>query len=1119
MRRTWLACMLTLMGWSAVLADTETLPAGTVLDRLEVVPAQIAFKSPFDYAQLVVTGVTASGERIDVTRMVERRIPELLTATTGGLVRPRGNGQAKLSLSLAGKSVEIPVEVKLPDQPIEVSFVRDVMPVLSKLGCNAGTCHGGQAGKNGFKLSLRGYDPEFDHLALTDDHEGRRFNRAAPDQSLMLLKPAGVVPHVGGMLMRQGEPAYEVLRAWIAQGAKLDLKAPRVTKIDIFPKNPVLPLPGAKQQMRIVATYADGQERDVSAEAFIESSSTETALVDKLGLATAVRRGEAALLARFEGVYTATTLIVMGDRSGYVWQPAPQHNAIDQLVDEKLKSMKLLPSELCTDTEFVRRLYLDLTGLPPTAEDVRAFVADPRPSREKRDALIDRLVGSADYVEHWTNKWADLLQVNRKFLGEPGAKALREWIRKALAENLPYDLFAYRILTASGSTIENPPAAYFKILRTPGDAMENTTQLFLAIRFNCNKCHDHPFERWTQDNYYHLAAYFSQVERREDPKYRNQKIGGTAVEGATPLVEVIADAKAGEVTHERTGKTTPPEFPFTHAALPAKDAPRREQLAKWITAKENPYFARSYVNRLWSYLLGVGLIEPVDDIRAGNPPTNPALLDWLTNEFVNSGFNVQHIVKTICKSRTYQLSIKTNRWNEGDEVNYSHALARRLPAEVLYDAIHRVTGSVSKLPGLPAGARAAQLLDSNVEIPSAFLDVFGKPPRESACECERGSGMMLGPVLNLVNGPIVADALADPANRLNHLVDTIADDGKLADEIFLAVLNRLPTATEKDAAIRALRSGGASHAKLMLEYYQRVDAFHAYEQELIRKQPEWEQSIRQAASHWSWLKPSSAVSQKGATMTIHSDHSITVTGKNAAPDLYAVTLELPEAKISGLRLEALADAKLPAKGPGRAPNGNFVVNEVKVAVQPPPVEFVFFGHKFKAQPAAGTPLALQNAQATFSQDGYSITQAIDNNPDSGWAIVPQTGKTHAAAFEFKTSLQARKGDRLVVTIDQRYPGGAHNLGKFRWSATTSAPPLKLAGPPERIVAIVGKKPSERTPQEQDELSAYHQVQDPELARRRGEMERHPKPPRDPRHVGAQDLAWALINSPEFLFNH
>ena len=604
----------------------EKLLDGAKVAKLDVRPTKVELNGPFAYSQLLVTATLDNGETADVTRVAKIATPKGVAATAG-LVRPTADGSGEIAISIGGKSVKVPVNVAgfKADKPI--SFVTDVQPVLGKLGCNAGTCHGAQAGKNGFKLSLRGYDPIYDFRALTDDLEGRRFNRAAPEKSLMLMKPAGAVPHQGGVVMQSGDPNYELVRRWISQGVKLDLDAVRVKSIDVFPKNPIVAHIGQKQQFAVIASYTDGRVRDVTAEAFIESSNTEVATVDKTALVTTARRGEATMLARYEGAYAASTVVVMGDRTGFVWEERPVQNVIDELVDAKLKKVKVQASALAGDAEFLRRVYLDLTGLPPSAEEVRAFLDDPRDTKRKRDELIDKLVGSEPFVEHWTNKWGDMLMVNRKFLGDKGAAGFRNWIRSAVAANKPYDKFAYDILTASGSNLENPPASYFKILRTPDEVMENTTQLFLAVRFNCNKCHDHPFERWTQDQYYSMASYFSQMSRAEDPKYKGQKLGGTAVEGAKPLVEVVNDAKAEEIKHVRTGENAKPSFPFpVKAELPAAD-PRRVQAAKWITSPNNPYFAKSYVNRVWSYLLGVGIIEPVDDIRAGNPATNPELLD------------------------------------------------------------------------------------------------------------------------------------------------------------------------------------------------------------------------------------------------------------------------------------------------------------------------------------------------------------------------------------------------------------------------------------------------------------------------------------------------------------
>ncbi|MGE0538109.1 MAG: DUF1549 domain-containing protein [Pirellulales bacterium] len=775
-------------------AAEEQLPAEMHVVAIEVQPAAIELTNRYAYRQLLLTGVTADGEKVDVTRLarVAGDCPQIKVSPSR-LARPVADGSGSLVFEFAGHQVTVPVTVSGLETPYPVSFVRDVMPVMSKLGCNAGTCHGADSGKNGFKLSLRGYDPAFDHAALTDDLAGRRFNRSAPEQSLMLLKPAGVVPHQGGVLTHPGEPAYELLKEWIAGGVALDLEAPRVVSIELAPTNPQIPLPGMRQQMTVMATYSDGAQRDVTAEAFLESSLAEVAEVNKQGLITAVRRGEAAVLARFEGNYAATTVTVMGDRTGFVWQEPPINNYIDLLVYDKLRRTKISPSELAGDADFLRRVYLDLTGLPPEPEMIRAFLADPRETWIKRNELIDQLIGSEAYIEHWTNKWADLLQVNRRFLSEKGAWALRAWIRRAVAANMPYDKFVHTILTASGSTFENPPAAYLRVLREPVDAMENSTQLFLGVRFNCNKCHDHPFERWTQGQYYHLAAYFAQVRRKP---------------GQRPDDEIIFDTPgAGEVTHAKTGEVAEPAFPYEHAGELPTDGNRREQFAAWVTANENPYFATSFVNRVWSYLLGVGLIEPVDDVRAGNPPSNPKLLEQLTEDFVSAGFDVEHLVRRICTSRTYQHSIVPNRWNEDDNINYSHALARRLPAETLYDAVHRATGSALHLPGLPAGFLATQLPDSNVSLPGGFLDLFGKPPRESACECERSGGVVLGQALTLVNGPVIAEAIGDAHNRIARLVEQHSDDGQLVEELFLTILCRLPTATEREAGRKAISEG------------------------------------------------------------------------------------------------------------------------------------------------------------------------------------------------------------------------------------------------------------------------------------------------------------------------
>ena len=1084
----------------------EKLPSAAKVKSLEAEPVSVQLKTVFDYRQLLVTAVLESGERIDVTRIATVDKPaSLVDLTPNGLIRPITDGSGELKFRVADKSLAVPITVTGQKDAYKVGFVHDIMPLMSRIGCNAGTCHGAQAGKNGFKLSLRGYDPLFDHQALTDDLEGRRFNRAAPDRSLMLLKPSGGVPHVGGVLIQPGDHSYRLIRDWINDGVKLDLSSPRVTSIDILPKAPVVPLPGMKQQMTVMATYADGSVRDVSGLAFVETSNGEVATVDKQGLVTTVRRGEATMLARFEGSYAATTMIVMGDRSNFVWSNPVEQNFVDQLVDEKLKLMKILPSELCSDVDFLRRIYLDLTGLTPTPSDIRAFLADTRPTKVKRDAVIEKLVGGPDFVEYWTNKWADLLQVNRKFLGEKGALGLRNWIRQALSTDMPYDQFAYSVLTASGSSLENPPAAYYKVLREPDALMENTTQLFLAVRFNCNKCHDHPFERWTQDQYYQLAAYFAQVGRKEDPSFKNQKVGGTNVEQAQPLVEIIYDTDQGEVKHERTGAVTKPSFPFKHKDLPPENISRREQIARWTTSKSNPYFAKSYVNRMWSYLLGVGIIEPVDDIRAGNPATNPQLLDRLTQDFIDSGFDVQHLLKVICQSRVYQQTITTNRWNADDETNYSHALARRLPAESLFDAVYRATGSIPKLQGMPVGLRAVQQLDTQVQVPSDFLDIFGRPPRESACECERSGSMMLGPVLNLVNGPLLADAIKDPGNRVSSLVAREKDDHKLVEEIYLSFLCRLPTADEQKSGQEAIRGSSAEYARLQGEHAKHKAGLEAYKKDLPQRVAAWEKTM-QGGSVWESLPIRSAKSAKGATLTKQPDGSFLASGTLGYPDTYTIVADVPASGLTGLRLEALTDKSLPGMGPGRAPNGNFVVSNVRVSLM--------------QEGAKGKPKALPLGQinADFSQEGFPPASIADNTGSLGWAIVPQTGKPHKLVFALHEPLPSGQKGALVVVLESKHPAEQHVLGRFRLSGTNATGSLPLDGLPGNITKILAMQPAKRSAEQVAELTTFFQNRDDEYRRLVKAVADHPEPI-DSRLLGAQDLSWALLNSTSFLFNH
>ncbi len=1181
--------------------EAETLPKGAKLVALKAQPESIKLTDRFAYTQLLVTAQLESGDLIDVSRMVDiAPSAALVEVTKSRQVRPLADGETKLALSIAGLKIEVPVSVAGMNEPPRIDFVHDVNPVMSRLGCNQGTCHGSAQGKNGFKLSLRGYDPIFDVRALTDDHASRRVNVASPDDSLMLLKPTGAVPHVGSQVMVAGEPYYEILRRWIADGAVLKSDTARVTKIELSPTNPIIQQIGLKQQIRVLATYANGEVRDVTREAFVESGNIEVVSANRSGLITSLRRGEAPILARYEGAYAATTLTVMGDRTGFAWEQPPTYGKIDELVASKWQRMKIKPSGVCTDAEFLRRVYLDLTGLPPKADDVRAFLADSRETRIKRDELVDKLIGSKEYVEYWTNKWADLLQVNRKFLGVEGSVAFRKWIRDQVDANLPYDQFVRAILTASGTNREHPQASYYKILRDPASMMENTTQLFLAVRFNCNKCHDHPFERWTQDQYYQTAAYFARVGLKADPASAGKTIGGTSVETPKPLYEEVWEQPTGEVIHDRTKKVALPEFPYPTAHPTVENATRRQELAAWITSKDNVYFAKSYVNRLWGYLFSVGIIEPLDDLRAGNPASNPELLDYLTSEFLKSGFDARHIIRLICKSRAYQLSVVTTEWNDDDKINFSHASVRRLPAEVLFDAVNRVTGAVSQFPGLPPGTRAAELPDSEVELPSGFLTTFGRPARESACECERSSGLQLGPVMALVSGPTISDAIGDPNNDVAKLVKSQADNRKVIDELFIRILNRPATPEEIDQCILEFAEIQSDHLRLAdalgkretefalkrpeLEQIREADlltaknALAAYEAEvapkilerekervakiatneknlkdyeplLATKVADWEKA-QSTAVRWVPLVPRDLKATSGATLTASADGSITATGPNKNGE-YVLVVDTDLTDISGVRLEVLIDEKLPNKGPGRAVDGNFVLTEFEISAAP------------KADLAQVKPVKLQNALASFNQANLPITAAIDGdrtNQGTGWAVSPAVGVTHWATFETAEPVGVAGGTVLTIKLAHYFGGanGPYTIGRFRLAVTRVAKPIGL-GLPEDYRSILATAPEIRTEPQSNLLLGFHRAIDPEYRKRvdtlnasraplpvdprikalkdrvelaskplaidprlamlRKDIEMSVKQSVERRLTAAQDIVWALINSPAFLFNH
>ena len=1016
----------------------------------------------------------------------------------------------------------------------------------------------------------------------------------------MLLKASGAVPHEGGQLTVPGELYYESLKAWISQGAKVNLATPRVTSIELSPKNPVIERIGGRQQLRVIARYADGYVKDVTAEAFLESGNGDVIEADKKGLMTSLRRGEAPILARFEGAYAATTITVMGDRTGFAWKQPETWNKIDELVAAKWQRMKIEPSGLCSDEDFLRRIHLDLTGLPPKPEEVAAFIADKRDTRTKRGEVVDKLIGNPDFIEHWANKWADMLQVNSKTLGSEGAISLRAWIKQQVTDNTPYDRFAYRIVTASGSNKDNPAAAYFKTVRTPEELVENTTHLFLATRFNCNKCHDHPFEKWTMDQYYETASYFAQIDLKGDPQAKGATIGGTAVEGAKPLYEIVADKKDGDVLHLRTNKPVAPKVPYDTELVSKAATTRRDQFATWMTSPENDYFAMSYANRIWGYLTGTGVIEPLDDIRAGNPPSNPELLQYLTNEFIQSGFNVRHLMKLVATSRTYNLSLSTNKWNEDDKTNYSHAKARRLPAEVLFDSVFAVTGSMPNIPGVPKGTRAAALADAQIKLQDGFLTNFGRPARESVCECERSNDVNLGPVMALMSGPTVGDAISDPTNAIAKLTAEIKDDKQLIDAVFMRIVNRHATEKEISAALESMAGLDAEHKTLAAAAQakeveqkpaiakaeqERLAAIKAAETELTAYKAKMAPEIaKKEAARLAAIKAAEA-KVKAAFDTAPANqpkwenyldlttewHPLDLKVQRAGgveklevlPDGSFLATPLREGKentgnylllgktdlqgITGIKLEMLPDDRLPSNGPGTAPDGNFVLGE-----------FVVTTDAADAKRKRGSAMAqtLKNPKADFEQTNFPIGEALKKgNRDKGWAVSPEGGFRHEATFSFEKPISNEGGTSFSIQMTSNFQNGKYNPGRFRLWITTS-PTIRFGVPADVAAALKAPK---RTPEQTATLTAHFLNQFRDYQAQKKTLAAAKKPlPVDPqlialetKHVNAQnpivlapkliqlrrdsdlsakqltnkrltaeqDLAWALINSPAFLFNH
>jgi hypothetical protein len=758
-----------------------------------VQPDKVTLNGPRAVQQLVITGRYADGNLRDLTHFADLSIEsaDIVLLDTDRFLHPRKNGTTNLVIKAGTQVVKVPITVQNLDKPQPVSFRNEVIASLNVGGCNQGACHGTPSGKNGFKLSLRGYDPASDFVQLTHDVLGRRTDRLHPEMSLMLQKGLGRVPHEGGSRFALSSVPAQTILGWLREGLVDDPPAlPNVTKVEVLPGSRVLNEPSRFQQLSVMAHFSDGTLKDVTRLTVFSSSDQAIANVNANGLVEFSQSGEVAILCRYLMELMPVRLTYLEPKAGFAWNNPPESNYVDKHTFAKLKMLNILPSDLCSDQEFIRRAYMDVCGVLPTPEETRKFLDSK--DAQKRAKLVDELLQKPEYADFWTLKWSDVFRSTRKTVQVKGTFVFQKWMHGHIEKNTPFDQVVHDVIASGGSTFANPPANYYRIARDPQNLAETTAQLFFGIRMQCAKCHNHPFERWTQDDYYSLAAFFARVKQRKDVIEPGDK-GGK--EGA----EVIYVERAGDVTQPRTGKLMPPKFlggPIAEVA-PGKD--RREALAKWMTSANNPFLPKSVVNRVWYHLMGKGIVDPVDDFRDSNPSANDDLLDALAKDFVDQKFDVKHVIRTVMNSRTYQLSARTNNFNKDDNKYFSHAVTKLHTAEQLFDALCYVTDVPEKFAGFPLGTRSVQLPDGEVNHP--FLKTFGQPARELACECEREGDSNLAQALQLINGPAVNDRLRNATNRIGKLVAAKKTDAEILNELFLVTLTRPPTESEVSAML------------------------------------------------------------------------------------------------------------------------------------------------------------------------------------------------------------------------------------------------------------------------------------------------------------------------------
>jgi len=780
------------------------------LVELHVYPPDVDLNNARDRQSMVVQAVYSDTVTRDVTAEAKLTLPDLVTRK-GNTLHPAKDGKGELSVAFGGKTVKIPCAVTNAVAERPISFRLDVMPVLLKGGCNTGGCHGSGRGQDGFMLSLFGYDPAGDYKRITREQSGRRINLAIPENSMLLTKSTGKVQHTGGELFGEDSEYYSEVLRWLKAGVPDDPKdLAKPVSMEIMPDRIVLEGKDATQQLTVRVKYSDGSDRDITNLAVFQSNNDISAAVDDLGKITAGARGEAFVMARFHTYTLGAQVIVVPKNEPYEFpKDIKANNYIDELVHAKLKKLRIVPSEVCSDEVFLRRVSLDITGKLPTPNEYSSFVASKDP--QKREFLVDELLGRKEFVDVWVMKWAELLQIrsNNNF-SYKSALLYYSWLQEQFSNNVPIDQIVTEILSSSGGTFKNPATNYYQVETDKLKVAENVAQVFCGIRLQCAQCHNHPFDRWTMDDYYSWAGLFHRIGRKnsEDPRER-----------------IIYDVGSGDPKHPVGGKTMTPKFLGGDEHKSKSTTDRRQAVAKWLVSPDNPYFSKNLANITWAHFLGRGIVEPVDDVRISNPSTNPELLQEMGKQLAASGYDFRKLVRDICNSRTYQLSTQANDTNQTDSSNFSKGPIRRIRAEVLLDCLSSVTETKDKFKGLPLGARATEIADGNTS--TYFLKTFGRASRDTVCSCEVVMEPNLSQALHLLNGDAVHNKVK-AGNVVKRRLEAGAKPEQVIEDLYVRALARKPTETEASKLLMAVNAEENKQAALEDVFWALLNAKEFY---------------------------------------------------------------------------------------------------------------------------------------------------------------------------------------------------------------------------------------------------------------------------------------------------